>query len=122
MDGAQIGLPQPLHAYKSHHAACDSRYEVTPATNDILLTSAPVHGMHVAVESGGHPLMGYLDVKKKEENKKFFFKSRYFQSILGTLILFWSRNLNIITHIFMLSGPFIHPATHNVCLKMQQIL
>lgn len=62
MDRAQIGLPQPLHAYKSHHAACDSRYEVTPATNDTLLTSVPVHGRHVAVESGGHHLIVNVDI------------------------------------------------------------
>lgn len=37
----QIGLPEPLQAYKSQHSACGSRYGVNRAVNDTLLTSGP---------------------------------------------------------------------------------
>lgn len=56
---AKIGLPMPLHACKSHHAACDSSYEVTPATNHILLTWNPGYGKDGALDSGGLPIMVY---------------------------------------------------------------
>lgn len=67
---AKIGLPMPLHACKSHHETCDSSYEVTPATNHILLTWTPVHGRDGALESGSLPIMAYLGIKTKLNEKK----------------------------------------------------
>lgn len=67
---AKIGLPMPLNACKSHHTACDSSYEVTPATNHILLIWTPVYGRDGALESGGVPKVEYLGIKNKLNQKK----------------------------------------------------